>query len=105
MSNLPPTSRYYSIEQKTLELPDGSSIAYLGRRIVPLPERFATLEEHVVQQGERPDQIAYKHLGDAEQFWRICDANAVLHPDELTDRPGERIRITLPEGVPGPANA
>jgi hypothetical protein len=105
MSSLPPTSRYYPVEQKMLELPDGTSIPYLGRRFVPLPERFATLEMHTVEQGERPDQVAYQHLGDPEQFWRICDANGVLYPEELTERPGSQIRITLPEGIPGQSNA
>lgn len=105
MSNLPSTSRYYSVEQKKLELPDGSEIAYLGRRFIPQPERFATLSEHVVEQGERPDHVAHQYLGDAEQFWRLCDANASLHPEELTDEAGERLRITLPEGIPGPTNA
>lgn len=99
------TSRYYTIEQKTLELPNGDEIVYLGRRFVPHPDRFATIGEHVVVQGERPDQVAHQYLGDAEQFWRLCDANASLHPNELTDQPGERIRITLPEGIPGPTNA
>lgn len=102
---LPPSSRYYGLPQKTLELPDGSSIAYLGRRIIALPDRFATLETHTVLQGERPDLIAYQHLGDPEQYWRICDANSVLQPEELTARPGSQIRITLPEGIPGPSNA
>ncbi len=42
MINLPVTSRYYSVEQKKLELPDGTEIAYLGRRFVPQPDRLAT---------------------------------------------------------------
>ena len=105
MSTLSPTSRYYSIEQKTFELPDGTTVPYLGRRIIPLPQLFATLTMHVVQQGERPDNVAYQYLGDAEQFWRICDPNSVLHPNELTDRPGSQIRITLPQGIPGAPNA
>ena len=52
-------------------------------------------------EGERPDTIAAAHLGDPEQFWRICDANSALHPDELVADVGRRLRITLPEGVPG----
>jgi hypothetical protein len=103
--NFPITSRYYGIEVATLETSDGRTIAHLRRRIVPPPERFALLQEHTVQQGERPDHIAYQYLGDAEQFWRVCDANAVLHPEELTETVGRRIRITLPEGVPGASNA
>lgn len=101
----PPTSRYYGIEQKKLELPDGTELGYLGRRLVPAPERFADLGEHVVQQRERLDHIAFEHMQDPEQFWRICDANAALHPEELTAEPGRRLLITLPEGVPGPSNA
>ena len=42
-------------------------------------------------------------LGDAEQFWRICDANRAMRPDELTETTGRRLRITLPEDIPGPA--
>ncbi len=103
--NLPPTSRYYAVEQKKLELPDGTFLAYLGRRFVPLPDRFAAIGEHMVEQGERPDHVAHQELGDSEQFWRLCDANGVLHPEELTGTPGKRVRVTLPEGIPGPSNA
>jgi hypothetical protein len=100
-----PTSRYYGLPTQESELPDGTKIAWLGRRLVPLPERFAQIGEHVVAQGERPDHVAARHLGDPEQFWRLCDANGVLAPGELTERPGHRLRITLPEGIPGPADA
>ena len=55
--------------------------------------------------SERPDLIAYQYLGDPEQYWRISDPNSVLQPEELTARPGTQIRITLPEGIPGPSNA
>ncbi len=101
----PPTSRYFGLATKMLRPADGVEIAYLSRRFVPLPERFATIGEHTVQQGERPDHIAFAHLQDPEQFWRIADANAVLQPEELTVEAGRRLRITLPEGIPGPANA
>jgi hypothetical protein len=52
-----------------------------------------------LSEGERLDNLAAKYLGDAELFWRLCDANVVLEPDELTDRIGGEILITLPEGV------
>lgn len=99
------TSRYYGLDTAAHETPDGRLVVHLRRRIVPLPDRFATLTEHVVRQHERPDHIAAEHLADPEQFWRIADANAALHPDELTETPGRSIRITLPEGVPGLPNA
>ncbi|TVR78089.1 MAG: LysM domain-containing protein [Rhodospirillales bacterium] len=99
----PATSRYHDVPTAKLTLPDGQVVVYLRRRIVPAPERFALIREHTVQQGERLDAIAARYLGDPEQFWRLCDANGVLRPDELIDEEGRRIRITLPDGVPGPS--
>lgn len=101
----PPTSRYFSVETTTLEGPDGKAIVYLRRRFVPQPEGFALLQEHVVKQGERLDNVTAQYLDDPEQFWRLCDANRALRPDELTETIGRRLRITLPEGIPGTPNA
>lgn len=100
----PLTSRYYGIGTKMLETPDGRKVIYLQRRFVPLPERFQLLQEHVVTQGERLDAITGQYLGDSEQFWRLCDANGVMHPLEL-ETLGLHLRITLPEGIPGIPNA
>ncbi len=96
-----PSSRYSMIETAKLETPDGETVIYLRRRFVPQPERFALLQEHVVTQGDRLDNIAAQYLGDPELFWRLCDANRALRPDELTEpeQIGRRLRITLPEGL------
>lgn len=104
--NFPPTSRYYGIETATLELSSTSSIVYLRRRFLPPVERFATLKEHVVVEGERLDQIAGQELGDAGAFWRIADANGAMRPEDLTATTGRRLKITLPEGLslPGGPN-
>ncbi len=99
------TSRYYNLETTTLETVDGKTIIYLRRRFVPGPERFALLQEHRVTQGERLDNVTAQYLNDPEQFWRICDANAAMRPTELTETIGRRLRITLPEGIPGIPNA
>ena len=96
----PATSRYAGVETALHTGPDGRTVAYLRRRFVPAPERFALLQEHRVEQGERLDRIASHHLGDPEQFWRLCDANAALAPAELEEE-GRILRITLPEGMPG----
>ena len=101
----PSTSRYYSIKTDELELPNGRRIVFLRRRFVPSQERFALLLEHTVTEGDRLDNITFKYLGDPEQYWRVCDANGVMRPDELTETPGGRIRITLPEGIPATPNA
>jgi hypothetical protein len=104
-NSFPITSRYYGLLVNTLTTPSGDQIAYLDRRFVPSPDQFALLELHTVVQGERPDLVAYQQFNDAEQFWRICDANGVLRPEELTETVGRQIRITLPQGVPGTPNA
>lgn len=99
------TSRYYSLSTSTLEKADGEKIVFVRRRFVPDPDRFAVLTEHVVTDRERLDNITALYLGDPEQFWRLCDANGALHPDELTETLGRRLRITLPEGIPETPNA
>ena len=101
------TSRYFGIETTTIETSDGKIHAYLRRRFVPQPENFTTLLEHVVVQGDRIDNITARYLGDPLQFWRVCDANRAMRPEELTEEQaiGRRIRITLPEGIPGTPSA
>jgi hypothetical protein len=98
-------SRYLGIATVTLETQDGKQIVYLRRRFVPAPERFELLTEHTVSEGERLDNITALYLGDPEQFWRVCDANGVIRPEELTETVGRKIRITLPEGIPKTPNA
>ena len=51
------------------------------------------------------DEVYGSWQRDPEQFWRLCDANAAMRPDELTESVGRRLRITLPEGIPGVSNA
>jgi len=105
MTLFPPTSRYHGIETAMLETVEGKTVIYLKRRFVPSPDRFALLQEHVVVQGDRLDNITAGYVGDPEQFWRICDANNARRPDELTETIGRRLRITLPEGIPGVPSA
>jgi hypothetical protein len=77
---------------------------YLRRRFVPSPERFGLVQEHRVTSGERLDHIAANYFGDPELFWRVCDANGALKPEEL-EEVGRRLRITLPEGMSGEGHA
>lgn len=101
----PMSSRYYGIATSTLTTPDGRLVVYLQRRFLPQPESLALMQEHVVTQGERLDNITAHYLGDPEQFWQLCDANRAMRPDELTETLGRRLRITLPQGVPGVSDA
>ena len=95
-----PTSRYAGLEIAKIEI-NGEWVSYVRRRFVPQPEVFAPIAEHTVVAGERLDHIAARYLGDPEAFWRICDANRAVRPQDLTDTIGRTIVITLPEGVPG----
>lgn len=104
-SPFPPTSRYYGIGTETIQTVDGRTIIYLQRRFVPSPDDFALLQIHTVTQGERLDNITAEYLNDPEQFWRLCDANGVMRPEELTETVGREIEITLPQGIPGPPHA
>ena len=98
----PPTSRYHGIEITSVISAGGQPVAFLRRRFVPAPERFATLSAHAVEEGDRLDRLSARYLGDPLLFWRIADANGAVRSDELTEQTGRRLRITLPEGVPGP---
>jgi hypothetical protein len=94
-------SRYYGLPTLTLTLtatsPDGEprDVRYVSRRFIPR-DPGPVIVEHSVSQGERLDNITARYLGDPTQFWRVCDSNNILDPDELTARIGEVIRIALP---------
>ncbi len=100
-----PSSRYYGVEVTTIESESQGTIAYVRRRFVPQADSFQLLQEHVVTENERLDNITHRYLSDPEQFWRICDANDAMDPNGLTDTIGNKIKITLPEGIPGMTNA
>ena len=97
------TSRYNGIPLATVAIA-GISVRYATRRFVPQPSRFATVSEYVVVDGDRADNIAAAQLGDPELFWRLADANGIVHPDDLVAEIGRRLRITLPEGIPEAPN-
>lgn len=100
-----PDSRYHGLPTAVATLPDGRSVVYVTRRFLPPPERYAVLQSVTVAAGDRLDNLAARYLGDALASWRIADANAAMQPEALVARPGATLAITLPEGVPGAADA
>ena len=100
-----PSSRYYGLPTAQLTLPDGRTVVFVTRRFLPPAEHFAVLQTHIVVAGDRLDNLAAQYLGDAEQSWRICDANGAMLPEALVARAGATLDITLPEGVPGVSDA
>jgi hypothetical protein len=95
-----PGSRYYGNATGIYVDAQGVGHSYVRRRFVPPPDAFATLQLHIVIQGERYDTIAARYVGDPLQFWRLADANGVIDPIDL-ETPGRTVRITLPAGIPG----
>ena len=94
-----PTSRYAKCEIATMNVieADGTSreIRYVKRRFIAPAEGTTVIVEHMVAQGERLDNITAQYLGDPTQFWRICDGNEVMNPDEL-EEVGRSIKIAMP---------
>ena len=96
----PPNSRYNGLPLLNHVDANGREVTYLARRVVPPPDRFATMQTHTVQDGDRLDSISARHTGDPEQWWRLADANGAIKPAELIETPGSTLRITLGEGIP-----
>jgi nucleoid-associated protein YgaU len=103
VNQYPRTSRYHGTAVTMYTAPDGTPIPYLARRLLPDPASATAVAEYTVVAGDRPDLIAFRLLGDAEQWWQIADANPVLDPRELTATVGEKLKITLPPGIIGGA--
>jgi hypothetical protein len=100
-SLFPENSRYHGVDIATLEQSGKEPVVYLKRRFVPDPGQYSVIREYTVVEGDRVDNLAAQHLGDPLLYWRLCDANAVMHPEQLTAHTGDKVAITLPEGVPG----
>ncbi|MFC5742696.1 LysM domain-containing protein [Dyella tabacisoli] len=100
-----PNSRYYGVPTQRATTADGRTVTCLVRRVVPQPAVFATMQIITLRDGDRLDRLAGQYLGDPLLFWRLCDANGVVRPDELTETAGASLRITLPAGIPGAPHA
>jgi hypothetical protein len=91
------TSRYYNLKTNTYTSPDGSEITYKLRRFLPQGADLSLLQEVTVLQGDRLDLITARTLGEPEQFWRVCDANDAMDPEDLTAEIGRTLRIPIPQ--------
>lgn len=84
------------MENATFITPDGRKMTYKRRRFLPHGENMPLLAEITPIQGDRLDLIAFRTLGDPELFWRICDANNAMNPEDLIE-PGRIIRVAVPQ--------
>lgn len=88
-------SRYQAVADAELVTPEGRVIRY--KRVRFIPETRGLLP-YSVAQGDRLDLIAYQFYKDPEQFWRICDANRALLPEDLVAETGRRLLAPVPMG-------
>ena len=102
---MPGRSRYDGLPTASLTVEDGAGgtreVSYLLPR-TPRPRIRPTLmAAHRVAPDDRLDLIATRYLGDPAAFWRICDVNLALDPDELVDpaRPRDRCIVIPAPGV------
>ena len=91
------TSRYAKLETATLEV-NGAQVNYVKRRFLPVPDSINSVQQVGVSVGDRVDLISMKALGDPEKYWRLCDANFVMYPLEVTSEPGVVLRVPAPGG-------
>ncbi len=73
-------SRYADVPDAFLTDASRRTIRFKRVRFIPPTPAVAG---HRVIAGERLDLIAWRHYRDAERFWRICDSNEALWPDDL----------------------
>jgi hypothetical protein len=85
-------SRYETVEDCERTDDQGHILRYKAVRFIP--ETDAQFS-HLLSQGERLDHLAYRYYRDPERFWRVCDANGAMWPDDLVADAGQRILIPL----------
>jgi hypothetical protein len=88
-------SRYTSCARLSRYDGSGRLITYLAVRILPFGDVAAGSGTARVHANEvhRLDLVAYRTLGDAEQAWRIADANAAMDPFALCERAERSLRL------------
>lgn len=74
------TSRYASVADATYQDASGRQFSYKLLRLTPAAP---TLLVHTVVQQDRMDLLSATFYTDPTQFWRICDANFAMRPDDL----------------------
>jgi hypothetical protein len=98
-----PSSRYYGAKIKSYTLPNGTPVNYLARRIIPQASTYSSVQNYVIVEGDRLDNLANKFLGNPILYWMICDANTATDPDDLTAQVGATILIPLAANIPAGA--
>lgn len=88
-------SRYENVATDSITDAKGQVIRFKCVRFIPDTPARMLLK---LKQNERLDQIAGRIYQDPERFWRICDANLAMWPDDLVGNGADEIRIPPSEG-------
>lgn len=89
-------SRYKDLAVKTHPGADGRARRHVARRFLPDPSALRPLGFARITDSDRLDLVAHRHLGEPTAFWRIADANAAMHPDDLLAPVGRRLVVPSP---------
>lgn len=73
-------SRYEKVATNQITDSTGRVIVYKKIRFIPPTPGMVG---YTVQQQDRLDLVANLSFRDAQRFWRICDANDAMWPDDL----------------------
>ena len=87
-------SRYEKVATNQITDATGRSIFYKKIRII---SATTGVLGYTVAQADRFDQISNKAFRDPQRFWRICDTNLAMWPDDLLEV-GEVLEIPPSEG-------
>jgi hypothetical protein len=73
-------SRYERVPQAIAVDRNGRQVPYVLLRT--FPGLAPTQRTIVLGDGDRLDLVSFRFYGDPEQYWRICDGNRVLRPED-----------------------
>lgn len=88
-----PTSRFADLPLLDVVAPDGTRRHVVSLRL-PRPRLGTPIGRHVLREGEGLDLLAQSLFGDESLWWRVLDANPLVHPFDL--RPGDALDVPPP---------
>ena len=73
------SSRYYGGAINQYTQPDGTPVVYLARRILPQPSIYLSVQNYIVVENDRIDNLGRAFLG--QRFWMMRDEHRDRNPE------------------------